>query len=193
MKYIRLFFLATIAFLLSVACLKSYAQSPYKASVGGIVYGLALGPSFKAFFTNHVAFQTDMFLKGVLSAGKDVNTNRIGFAPYLSVETNVNLIYQKKIKEKTYTELFLLAGGGVSLGYSWTPGSGKFGINAIMGLEYVFKNIPLAIQIDLRPGYGLLFNSNYKYVDAIFFTHNNPWSHFDWCIPLTFRYSFKEK
>ena len=181
-------------FYLCMICEKSYAQSPYKASVGGVLYpSTAVGPSFKAFFTDKVAFQTDVFLKVVLAGGKDVDINRIVLAFYLSVETNVNFIYQKKIKEKENLELFWLTGGGVSLGYSWTPGSGKFGVNAIMGIEYVFKEKPLAIQIDFRPGYGLLFNSNYNYVEAVFFEHKNPWSHFDWLIAFTLRYTFKEK
>jgi hypothetical protein len=172
---------------------KEKAQPPYKASVGGIMpyTSLAFGPSFKTFFTEKVAFQTDIYIKGVLSAGKDISINKIVFAPYLSVETNMNFFYQTNMKDKESCVLFWLMGGGISLGYSWTPGGGKFGINTIMGLEYKFKKKPLTIQIDFRPGYGLLFNSNYDYVEAIFTTFKNPWSHFDWFIGGTLRYTLK--
>jgi hypothetical protein len=181
----------------SISSVNNYgikSQPPYRASVGGITpyTSLAFGPSFKAFFTDQVAFQTDIFFKEILTAGKDVYINETAFAFYLSVETNVNFIYQKKIKEKAVSELFWLIGGGVSLGYSLTPVSGKFGVNAIVGLEYVFKKKPLAIQIDFRPGYGLLF-TNYAYVEAMFTTLKNPWSHFDWFIGATLRYAFNNK
>ena len=192
MKKFTLIFIATI--LLCFSCEKGMAQAPYKASVGGVLpyTSLAFGPSVKAFVTDKVVFQTDILFKAVLTFGTDADSKNIAFAPYLCVETNMNVIYQKKLKDKITSELFWLTGGGVSLGYSLFPGSGKFGVNAIFGIEYVFKNKPLAIQIDFRPGYGLLFNSD-DIVQAIFFTHKNPWSHFDYFFGATLRYTFKEK
>ena len=194
MKNIKI--ILSVSILFCLFCGKTNAQVPYKASVGGIMpyTSLAVGPSFKFFFTDNVAFQTDILVKGVLTGGVDVDKNKISFAPYLSIEANMNVIYQKKLKENSISELFWLMGGGVSFGYSWTPGNGKFGVNTLFGLEYVFMNKPIAIQIDFRPGYGLLFNSSVdSYVEAIFFTHTNPWSHFDWFIGGTLRYTFKQK
>ena len=35
---------------------------------------------------------------------------------------------------------------------------GKFGAHSIVGLEYKF-DIPLTLQLDVRPGYRFLFNN----------------------------------
>jgi len=169
-------------------------QMPYKTSIGGIMpfTSLAFGPSLKFFFTEHLAFQADIFIKGVLTGGVDLVDNKTAFVIYLSIESNINVMYQKKIKEKNKSELFWLMGGGVSLGYCWTPNNGKFGTNVILGLEYILKNTPMAIQIDFRPGYGLLFNSDH-YISVPFSSFNNPWHHFDWFIGGTLRYTLKKK
>ena len=168
-----------------MVCVKSYAQSPYKASVGGAVYGIALGPSFKSFFTDKVAFQTDIFFKGTITGSKKDN-----FVLYFVLETDLNIMYQKKLKDK----LFGFIGGGVSHGYTFSE-NGKFGVNTIGGLEFVFKKIPLSIQLDLRPGYGLLYNVNNNPIPEDFFSSElkTPWSHFDWTIAFILRYTFKEK
>ena len=96
--------------------------------------------------------------------------------------------------------LYGFAGGGVSLGYSWngwyplyqhhinyyyyTHGwdLGKFGINAILGLEYKL-NIPLTLQLDFRPGYGMLFGEEY-------YGYANVWNYFDWSLNAGVRYAF---
>ena len=194
MKSIRKILLVAVGAVLFVtACEKSYAQSPYKASVGGLLpYSSIMGPSFKAFFTDKVAFQTDIFYKAAF-----VGTIEYGIALYASLETNTNIVYQKKLKDEKRSELFYFVGGGVSLGYEIFDGNGKFGVNSIFGLEYVFKNTPIAFQMDLRPGYGLLYNLNDIPVQVgwIFSppVNKNPWSHFDWAIGFTLRYAFKEK
>lgn len=83
--------------------------------------------------------------------------------------------------------LYWLAGGGVTLGYIFgiaaygdmmIGDSGRFGINAIGGIEYKF-DIPLSIQADVRPGYGLLFNSGPGVANG-----------FDWAAVATIRYTF---
>jgi hypothetical protein len=143
---------------------------PYKTSIGGIVpyTSLAFGPSFKFFLTEYIAFQADIYIKGVLTAGIDANIHTIAFAPYMSIETNVNIYFQNKIKDKSSLALFWLFGGGMSFGYVFTPDNGKFGLNTIIGLEYIFKKRPLTIQLDIRPGYGLLFHPKDCYLNAIF-------------------------
>jgi len=67
---------------------KITSQAPYKASVGGIIpyTSLASGPSFKLFFTEDVAFQADIFVKGVLTAGIDAYYNKLSFVPYISID-----------------------------------------------------------------------------------------------------------
>lgn len=44
---------------------------------------------------------------------------------------------------------FLLGGGAHIGGYE--NGGGIFGIDGIMGLEYVFKNTPLGLSVDFKP------------------------------------------
>ena len=197
MKHIRLFFLATIAFLLAIGCPRSYAQLPYKASVGGMVHFFASGFSFKTCFTHNLAFQADVFFKVLFTGEKETYTYST-LAVYGSFAINPHFIYQKKIKNSDALDLFLLIGGGTSLGITPIQGNGKFGANAIFGLEFVF-NFPLAIQIDMRPGYGLLFNPSGQlmpYGGGIFdispYPHYSPWHHFDWSFGVTIRKTFRK-
>ena len=70
--------------------------------------------------------------------------------------------------------MYWFAGGGLSLG-GWA-GYGKFGVNAIGGIEYKF-NIPLTIQADLRPGFGLAFG------------YGGSFPYFDWGLCFGIRYT----
>ena len=71
---------------------------------------------------------------------------------------------------------------------------GKFGINAILGLEYKL-NIPLTLQLDFRPGYGLAFYGE-DYID--YDVHGNESksrvhcaiNYFDWSVNAGVRYKF---
>jgi hypothetical protein len=47
--------------------------------------------------------------------------------------------------------------------------------------------------MDLRPGYGMLFNSGEKLNGGGYIPANNPWSHFDWTLAFTLRYTLKKK
>jgi len=164
------------------------AQSPYKMSIGGTLGFMATGVSFKTFLTENVSLQSDILYKVTLTGTKQFN-----FGVYSAIEINTNVMYQKILKDKQNSELFWFIGGGISLGseimYAF---NGKFGANAIAGLEFVFKDKPLAFQMDLRPGYGMLFNSD-KRLNNGFYPNINPWSHFDWLIGFTLRYTFKNK
>jgi hypothetical protein len=168
-------------------------QAPYKASVGGMFPSfLTMGASSKIFFNECGAFQAELLFKTVFAIGKkDISFGDIT-AIYSNLETNLNIIYQKKIKEKKNAELFWLIGGGISFGYNFEV-QGKFGVNTIVGLEYVFKKKPLALQIDFRPGYGMLFSFDSSNVKGFFFEHESPWPHFDWLFGFTLRYTLKDK
>jgi len=174
----------------------TFSLSPYRASVGGILYpSLAVGPSFKTFLTNNVAFQTDILFRAIFTSG--VTKEGSEGVLYFLLETATNIMYQKKFKDKKTYELFWLIGGGISLGYQF-QGYGKFGANAMIGFELCAKKIPLTFQMDLRPGYAMLFNLDGNPIEIpwIFgyrYIHKNPWSHFDWLIAFTLRYAFKEK
>lgn len=106
-------------------------------------------------------------------------------ADFYTFEVNPNVLYQKEFFSYDGGKLSWFVGGGVSLGlmgeYSWCSikheswnnydwpyriitnenGAntiyGKFGFNAIGGVELKFTKIPLAISCDFRPGYGLGF------------------------------------
>jgi len=190
----KIYYLLTATLLLFLSCNKIAAQAPYKASVGGMPLVNTLGISSKFFLGNHIAFQTDLFWKVIFTGYKyeNMDKKRILGALYASLELNPNIIYQKKIKEKTISELFWFIGGGVSFGYA-IGNSGKFGANGIIGIEFVDKTIPVAFQIDFRPGYGMLFSFDKTPVYAFFFSHKSPWHHFDWLIGFTIRYTFKKK
>ena len=184
MKNVKLILIASI--LLCLSCEKVMAQSPYKMSIGGTLGVIATGASFKTFLTEDVSLQSDILYKVTFLGMK------FGFYP--AIEVNTNVMYQKKLKDKQNSELFWFIGGGISLGneimYAF---NGKFGANAITGLEFVFKDKPLAFQMDLRPGYGMLFNSGNELKGNAFHPNYNPWPHFDWMIGFTLRYTFKEK
>lgn len=68
--------------------------------------------------------------------------------------------------------------------------NGKFGINAIVGLQYNLKSVPLALAFDFRPGYGLGFNKPYTDYDEAGNKHTVARvSHFfDWKLAFAVRY-----
>lgn len=77
---------------------------------------------------------------------------------------------------------------------------GKFGINAIAGVEMALKGAPITIGLDFRPGYGLLFTGH----DDDYKEHKKDveedggkykanafnYSFFDWTLAATVRYTF---
>ncbi len=149
------------------------AQAPYKHSIGVTALNLN-GVTYKTFFNDNLALSADLGFKWTIGAFKG------GSGFLMSFEANPNFMYESAIGSKG---LYWLAGGGVSLGMGLPRviGGGvvgKFGINAIGGIEYKF-NIPLTLQADFRPGYGLLFNDDYGA------------SYFDWGLCVSVRYTFK--
>ncbi|MDR2834664.1 MAG: autotransporter outer membrane beta-barrel domain-containing protein [Bacteroidales bacterium] len=143
-----------------------YAQAPYESGAG-IIAGFMNGLSYKTFaIGNKVALQTDL---GVKFEAHDSSQ-------FWTVDINPNIMFQHRI---SISNLYWFLGVGTSVGYAFTDNlkSGKFGVNVIGGIEYKF-NIPLSIQLDYRPGYGLLFSK-----------HSSE-SYFDWGLNLSFRYTF---
>ena len=157
-----------------------FAQAPYKHSIG-VTVGNFEALSYKTFFTNHLALQLDLGYKYTIGA------THYGNIDVNSVELNPNLMYEGHFTKGLYGFI----GGGVSLGYSWRWGVydvlffssryrydyGKFGVNGILGFEYKFS-IPLTLQLDFRPGYGMLFNEDIDF------------DYFDWSVNLGVRYTF---
>jgi hypothetical protein len=176
-------------------------SKPYKPSFGVMAFPImGGGPSFKFFLTNNFAFQTDLFWKVLFTKTREevgISVAQKNFAFYGSFEVNPNFIYQKKIKTKNTNDLFWLMGAGTSLGITVNHGNRKFGANAILGLEFIRPSV--AIQIDIRLGYGVLFNPSGRlrppgmmfYTPAI--PYDSPWHHFDWSVWLTHRWISKDK
>lgn len=149
-----------IASLLLVFSFSLSAQAPYKHSVG-LTLGSAVGISYKNFLKDNLALDINLGYHVTYFKGR-----------CHTFEVNPNIEYELS----THSDgLYWFVGGGLSLGYG-TPGAGKFGINAIGGVEYKF-NIPLTLQLDLRPGFGTTFNSS------------GSWGYFDWGISLGVRYT----
>ncbi len=179
------------------------AQAPYKHSAG-VTLGNMQALSYKAFITDHVALQVDLGTKITTSTGcmdwgkytvygSDYNvSSKFNSINIWTLELNPNVLYEVHFVKGLYG----MAGGGVSLGYNWYRGSGhhvyygnnsfiiyddtpfgKFGTNAIVGLEYKF-NVPVTVQLDARPGYGLLF-----------YEAGGPLFHYaDWSVNIGVRY-----
>ena len=187
----RFYSVVMVALLMSIV-FSAHAQAPYKHSIGATV-GSMQAFSYKTFVTDHFAIQVDLGTKLTHTDGENVRGINIW-----DLELNPNFMYEGNF----VAGLYGFAGGGVSLGYSWTAWDprvshshytlywhynehywdvGKFGINAILGLEYKL-NIPLTLQLDFRPGYGMLFGEK--------FWGDNVWNYFDWSLNAGIRYAF---
>lgn len=170
-----------IASLLVLFSFSLNAQAPYKHSIGGTV-GTMAAFSYKTFPIDNFAIDLNAGYKwtaGAVQAGTLFPN---------TVEINPNFEFELPTK---HGGLHWLVGGGISMGYCWhvaginqdwskgiyaSSSLGKFGVNAIAGIEYKF-DVPLTLQVDFRPGYGMLFN-NYSL------------SYFDWALCLGIRYVF---
>lgn len=173
------------------------SQVPYKSSIGGkVLVTNAVGPSFKTFISEKIAFQSDLVCKYVFTAHIDKIESFC--VAYTSLENITNVMYEDKCKklETNVANIFWFLGGGVSIGHEY-HGYGKFGINTISGLELVFKQVPLAFQFDIQPGCGMLYYilNEREELGGLFFPtftpNTNPWFHFDWTAGFTLRYTFK--
>ncbi len=99
---------------------------------------------------------------------------------FWTFELAPNVVYQRDIKSLKYGMLAFYAGGGMNMGFAddfdCKQAHGKWGINADVGLEYIFYQKLLTLGIDLRPGYSVLFT---KYMTT---------SIFDWKLAMTLRF-----
>ena len=152
------------------------AQAPYRHSIG-VTLGNMEAFSYKTFFTDHLAFSVDAGYKWTISPA----TYKQKGTPYAwhdrmswvtSFEANPNLMYEAPTNAGG---LHWFVGGGLSGGYGWT----NFTYGDIYGYNYrVFFNVPLTLQADFRPGFGLMFNRDYN-------VH-----YFDWGVMVGARYAF---
>ena len=93
-------------------------------------------------------------------------------------DLNPNIVYQKEIDTAGRSTFAIFGGGGVSLGLvkslnlaslgfgESNPMLGKFGLNGIVGMEFIWSHFVLSL--DARPGYGLAFSNKYEYRGGLF-------------------------
>lgn len=167
--------LSTLAALAIITMTAATAQ-PYKSTVG-VTLGMTNAVSYKHFFNEHIAIQSD------LGFG-------IRYAPFKTplgtfitdcwdFHINPNVVYQANIKGG----LDFFGGLGLTIGeaneyYYNRCFAGIFGVNAIAGVEYNFSQ-PFGIAFDFRPGYGLFFGDEWSI------------STFDWSLNISFRYRLR--
>ncbi|MBO4580983.1 MAG: hypothetical protein J5701_01680 [Bacteroidales bacterium] len=165
----------TISAAVLFVCLSQLSFAQYKHGIGGVA-GSMNGFSYKTVITGNFAISVDLGVKLCVGAFDNINIR------VFDVEVNPDFMYQANAAGG----LYWFVGGGFGLGYAfndfWRYGYGgevlgKFGINAIGGLEYKF-NIPLALQFDFRPGFGMIFGNHVT----------EPY--FDWGLNLSLRYAF---
>ena len=169
----RNFLTALCTMLMACSIFSLNAQKLYDYSVGG-VGGSMWGGSFQTYLLDNLALGVDLGVQLTYAAGQYSMNGDL-----MTLQLNPNAMYAIDFT-KNLNGLF---GGGVSLGYGFLGfgfnrfNAGKFGINALAGVEYKF-DIPLVIQADLRPGYGLMFGGG-------------TWNYFDWSACITARYILK--
>ena len=173
-----------IAIVVALFSINAMAQHEIGAVVGGLN-----GVSYKYWFNDALALQADLAVglteaywsQKVLGQTVSHSDGMWDFTLNPNVEYHWGLVDNLKI----YT------GGGLSLGLydmlKKQPGSsahvaGKFGLNAIVGLQYDLASVPLALAFDFRPGYGLGFDKM-EGSSSMLTTHM-----FDWKIAFAVRY-----
>jgi hypothetical protein len=135
-----------------------YAQD-YQKSVGARI-GSGIGLSYKQFVTSKNAFEANLDLTSIFGH-RDVTLNATGFYLWQWSLGNVK-------------NLNWYVGPGASLGLTFGDDTVlNLAIDGIIGIEYKFDNIPLALGVDLSPRW-YFFDGGY----------------FSWPLALTARYTF---
>ncbi len=179
----------------------------YENSVGAVV-GTIDGLSIKSFVYKNLAVQADLFFKylatGPATAITTIDNKIVARVPVNDMISsyifgiNPNVMYQTLFANAEHTHIAWFAGGGLSVDFGQIPLGdsyfahetivGKFGFNAIAGVEWIFKKFPMALSIDARPGYGLFFDyhtDEITTVNTIFHVHA-----LDWSVACGVRYLF---
>ena len=154
-----------ISLLALFSCTVSMAQvrsdaAPYDNAIGGTI-GFMNGASFKTFPTNHFAIQLDLGYRFIFDYLDEYTKVPI------VLTFNPNFMYEAACGNGFYWFI----GGGFNIGGTlphpqhagrYYHGNFVFGVNAFGGAEYKFANIPLALQVDARPGFFLFANPHLK-------------------------------
>lgn len=164
--------------IVAILAISTVSAKKYKVAVG-LATGFEYGPSLKVNFTDNLTLINDLAFVIMPNTVFGANGGTFNFG-YMGLVDNANFAYEKKITSGKNIDFSFFGGGGMSLGYAdmgEAPG-GKFGINAIGGIEADMTNAPIEFTFDFRPGYAMLFADG----GAI---HG-----LDWSIVLAVRYTF---
>ena len=174
----------------ALSCDTNSTCSPkYKHSVG-INLGWYDGLSLKFNLKGNVYLQVDMGLHMGVSPMMVVHPI---FGPllYLGYGGQVCVYAEDLFSKRTNT--YWIAGGGAGYTGCITSfpenGGSKFGINAILGIEWKF-DIPLSLQLDFRPGGSVLFPPTRE---MEYFHIVDPWFYLDYAFVFSIRYNFSKK
>lgn len=164
--------------IVAILAISTVSAKKYKVALG-LATGFEYGPSLKVNFTDHLTLMNDLAF--VLMPNTVFGANGTTFnMGWMGLIDNANFAYEKKITTGRNIDFSFFGGGGMSLGYAQMGegNAGKFGINAIGGIEADMTNTPIEFTFDFRPGYAMLFTGD----GAI---HG-----LDWAIVLAVRYTF---
>jgi len=151
--------------------------------IGGIVGGMN-GLSYKYWVNDKFAVQADLAVglsriyQATYFKGTKIGSGDFGCFDFT---INPNALYHFDL----VNNLKLYTGGGISFGLvsdlnntNTKALDGKFGINGVIGLAYELDAVPLVLAFDLRPGYGLGFQTS----------DDAHMSYFDWHVGFAVRY-----
>ncbi len=110
--------------------------------------GLTVGP-YEAVSFQHMVYGTDNVFQ--LDLGFHTGVPASGSIRMMA-SYNISILSPRWTDEGTWN---FYAGPGVYLGGGWAPGKGlTLGVMAIVGLEYIFDDLPLQLSADMRPALG---------------------------------------
>ena len=150
----------------------------------GVIAGGLNGLSYKYWFTDAVALQTDLAVGLTLAPGATYlsGTKVVDFTnSQYDFTLNPNIAYH--IDAANMLKFYVGAGLNIGLLSDLTNTNpdyiiGKFGANGLLG--FALDLSPFVVALDFRPGYGLGFrDSNTAHL-----------SFFDWKLGLAVRYQF---
>ena len=186
----------------SLVDLKKISKDDYKSSVkstcqsNASLWTFQIAPNF--IWQKNIASMDwanlDFFVGGGISLGYAKMTKIEGLKG--EVVTNIN---GQEVKEKYGEEAYRYQKDSDWKDY-YDKAYGKFGINAMAGVEFAFTGAPITLSVDFRPGYGLLFaghDEDYKKAQdeakefGYEYSATAPVYHFfDWTLAATVRYTF---
>lgn len=130
----------TAAMIISIS---AFSQS-YKQAIG-IKIGSTLALEYKLNLSPQNFLQFDLLLPW--------NTGGLYFSGF----------YNWKYNMDTVPGLSLYVGPGACLGMDFDPNQFYLSINAMLGVEYKFDTVPIALSLDITPGIGISPNYHLSY------------------------------